>query len=247
MKSKVQRLNLKGSRGNTVYPTAILRELSLRVEGEVSEYVDQWARTVRRNFTKKAGLHELNERIVQEAKMRMGLHFMENTHLDAPVYRAGDPDRFSGGRLLAAIMGSDIIRANPGGSSSNATIEFIPDVNKLDEEVAHWYRMNFGSTGAAKGKRTIPRGSVRIWGESIIQFTTAGLGPSDKANWLPPGYWVNGFEFYPAYRYSMEGKLHKSRMTKPIQPVGYIEVAMRYIHSEYGRGLERLFEKWLAG
>lgn len=90
-------------------------------------------------------------------------------------------DRYSGGRLLAALESPEFYRATAEG------LEFI-NVELLNRRAAQWARLNFGAAPAGKG-------SNKQFGVQMSDMVVAVLGfnePARPSFWIPKGYFWTG-------------------------------------------------------
>lgn len=94
-----------------------------------------------------------------------------------------DDGRLSGGKLKRAINSPNMFRAAPDG---------IAFINRawLDNQAAHWYRLNFGAGSKASLGRRPKNQTMRFFGEVVGSYGLEGFPPSPSFR-IPPG-WFGG-------------------------------------------------------
>lgn len=168
-------------------------------------------------------------------------------------YRAGAIDnhsrRFAGGALRRALNHPDFFRATSRG------IQFV-NTRVLDQEAAHWYRLNFGAGGAGLG--TTARFEVR-WGSLVVASLGFDAAPS-AAFVIPKGVWVSptgervnaganppGTDtFYPQGERppGIKGRATKARITAGIEARNFLDAGLRRIANELPLAYDDVYRDW---
>lgn len=169
-------------------------------------------------------------------------------------YRAR-ANRFGGGALRRAL-----------GSEANIEvgaryIRFL-NIDLLDDEAAHWYRLNFGV--GSRGSRTqAGMYELFIGNESAGSIGFAGTGPSKRPLIMPPGFFINaegvrvpagshprGSEgFWPRGQsggVGSRGRAMRPRVTLGIEGRQFLDTGARMLARDLGRRMDEHFREAFA-
>lgn len=162
--------------------------------------------------------------------------------------------RFGGGALRSAL-------AHPGHVEAGQTYLRLLDIDILDTEAAHWYRLNFGAGPRGRETRSAVFQMI-LDGRPIgpIGFTT---GPSRSPVILPAGFFLNmegsrqgrdasrrGEDaFFPAggaAGVGARGRPLRARVTAGIAGRNYLDAGLRTLARDLPRAYDETFRQILA-
>lgn len=162
--------------------------------------------------------------------------------------------RLSGGVLRRALKNPQMVDAGPN------HLYFI-NWNTLDDEAAHWYRLNFGAGARGQTSRQ-GRYNMLIEGQTILAGLGLKTGPSRKPVILPPGFFLDAqgqFQHRNSKRRGLDmfvpgghrpgvtrGRRFRRTVTAGIEARNYLDAGVRRIALELPRAYDDLFRRALA-
>lgn len=168
-------------------------------------------------------------------------------------YRAGE-QRLSG-ELAKALSGDSHVRANP------YTLEFL-NIHTMDQQAAHWRRLNFGAGAGGKEGIQAPQQFPITWNGLLVATLGLNTQPSPAFR-IPKGFWVTpGGESAGGASSSRVGqdqffltgmkvgrgfgRPSPSKVTGGIASRNFIDAGVRRVANELPRAYETIYRDMFA-
>lgn len=239
----------------------IMRDVTDQVTKDLAERLTFWAKNIKTNAERRAGLREVNSTISRET-MSFVLKAYENRGAEStnPGYRYEDPDegsprqfrRYSNGAMLRAL-------SDPNNYVfSNREFSFI-NFEIMDTHAKQWYRLNFGTKDRPGDSPSGP--NMNFMGvETSRKITLDKWQPSNYVS-MPKGYWSKTFAastsgtvlkrgrgaFYPASLSPVPGhaKPVDFRRVRGIEGKHFLDEGAIFINKRYPELLEDMVNDWM--
>lgn len=204
-------------------------------------------------FTDVGRIGEVHRRVgLQAQRSILGAYDQLVTARSGPAARSNAAYRARPARLSGRLRNA---LKNPGHVEVGGTYLRFLDVDILDSEAAHWYRINFGV--GQRGSQTRPGIYELVIGGAVVGQLGFGLGgdiggPSRHPMILPPGFWVGGGErvggdvtrrgmegfFLPGEISGVRGRPTQARTTRGIAGRQFLDAGIRRIARELPNAYE---------
>lgn len=144
-------------------------------------YVRIVAAGLEKELGNPADLQKVHARVAEDMRAAVKNSFEQTVKSHPGSYRAGE-NRLSGGMLKRAVMSSSLAIGTAEG------IDYV-DADRLDEEAAHWRRLNFGAYGTEVAGRKTEVFQFRF--DDIVLFSVGFKDRPRPAFSMPPGRFFN--------------------------------------------------------
>lgn len=253
-------------------PSAIMRDVSSQVEGELGRRLKAYARSMQRSARTVSSIEAINRDVAKGAQRAVIEAYGASGIGRRKPYRQNDIGklrRYSGGAMERAL-------SDPQFAITRGRTIYFGNVSMLDRKAKQWYRLNFGalprgskdpdvgkmkfprSMGGRTSRRSaslngfkpsprfsVPNSGIGIWSSTFLAGSQFG-----EIKAVANGTRGKGALYLGGVRVkgSANGRapFFKAKPSMGIEGKRFIDAGARYINEQYPRRLSREFRKWNA-
>lgn len=254
-------------------PSAIMRDISRQVNGQLSTRLQSYARSMQRSVKTAAGVEQINREMAKAAQQAVITAYGESGIGKRPSYRSRDIGklrRYSDGAMNRAL-------ADPSFATVKGRIIYFGNIPMMDRKAKQWYRLNFGAlpigskdpdVGKMKfpkslGGRTsrksanlngfkasprfkVPMSGIGVWSNNFIEGTAYGsVTPVARGSRGQGALYVGRVKIKRRANDSGRSPFFKSSVSaRGIQGKRFIDAGARYFNENYPKALAKNFREW---
>lgn len=214
-----------------------LTSVTLRELGLAGQNLQRIVQEYANSATSSGALKAINQGLAEGMQQAAVAAYRENVLQEqaAPSYRAGDPDRFAGGKLLQALEAPINAVGSPRG------IGFI-NTGYLDQVARQWSRLNFGAspgTGFTGTARPAVVARVRFGSNQGFSLTLGGgLGTGFSVPQKGAGYFNSAGQLFRGFPNRADAgevtRVRSRRSANGIAPRRYLDQGLVFLAENFG-------------